>query len=168
MSIASKLTDEQKEKLGEWADEAIGLSGIQKRVEQEFGFRMTYMDTRFLALDLGLDVKEPGDDEPEEAVEDEVITEEVIQTPEQAAPPLSEDSPLNGPSNVSVSIDELVIPGAVISGKVTFSDGEKATWMIDQMGRFGVEPSTAGYQPNDSDMKSFQSQLSTMMRKKGY
>ena len=165
MSIASNLTDEQKLKLGEWAVEGIGLSGIQKRVEEEFGFRMTYMDTRFLALDLGLEVKEPGDDEDDEPEHDEVVE-------DQPEPALS-DSPAGpevpqGETNVTVSIDELVIPGAVVSGKVTFSDAKTAMWMIDNAGRFGIEPSEAGYRPNEADMQSFQEQLSQMMRKKGY
>jgi len=162
MSIVSNLTADQKSKLGEWAVEGIGLSGIQKRVEEEFGFRMTYMDTRFLTLDLGLDVKEPGDDDDD--VADDVVVEEA------PAGIATSDSPVDqqGASKVTVSIDELVIPGAVVSGKVTFSDGKTATWMIDNMGRFGIEPTEAGYRPRDEDMQSFQQQLSEMMRKKGY
>lgn len=165
MSIASKLTNDQKSKLGEWAIEGIGLSGIQKRVEEEFGFRMTYMDTRFLTLDLGLKVKEPGDDD-DDSSEDVVIEE----APAESAMGDSSVDPQmpQGASKVSVTIDELVIPGAVVSGKVTFSDGKTATWMIDNMGRFGIEPTEAGYRPGDADMQSFQQQLSEMMRKKGH
>lgn len=166
MSNASNLTDEQKSKLGEWAVEGIGLSGIQKRVEEEFGFRMTYMDTRFLALDLGLEVKEPGDDDDDEPEELEVV-EDVQPEPALNNSPVEPNMP-RGATNVTVSIDELVIPGAVVSGKVTFSDAKTATWMIDNMGRFGIEPTEAGYRPNDADMQSFQQQLSELMRKKGY
>lgn len=157
MSIAKSLTDEQKTKLTEWAAEGIGLSGIQKRVESEFGVRTTYMDTRFLALDLGLNVLEPGDieaakkaAEPQPEVVEEVIPSEPL------------------PAGVAVSIDELVIPGAVVSGKVTFSDGENASWMIDQTGRFSLVPKTEGYQPSQEDLRTFQADLGAMMKKKGF
>ncbi len=166
MSIASNLTDEQKSKLGEWAVEGIGLSGIQKRVEEEFGFRMTYMDTRFLALDLGLEVKEPGDDDEDEPEEAEVVKE--VQSETDLGDSTDEPEMPQGATNVTVSIDEIVIPGAVVSGKVRFSDAKTAMWMIDNMGRFGIEPDEVGYRPNEADMQSFQQQLSEMMRKKGY
>lgn len=162
MSIASNLTADQKSKLGEWAVEGIGLSGIQKRVEEEFGFRMTYMDTRFLTLDLGLEVKEPGDDDDDDA--DDVVVEE--SPAERAMSDTSVDQ--QGATKVTVSIDELVIPGAMVSGKVTFSDGKTATWLIDNMAQLGIEPTEAGYRPSAADIQSFQQQLREMMRKKGY
>ena len=36
--------------------------------------------------------------------------------------------------NVTVSVDELTRPGSMVSGSVVFSDGEKALWMIDELG----------------------------------
>ena len=37
---------------------------------------------------------------------------------------------------VSLSIDELVRPGMMMSGRATFSDGEPALWGLDQMLEF--------------------------------
>ncbi|QQL44150.1 hypothetical protein [Sulfuriroseicoccus oceanibius] len=157
MSFSKSLTTEQKQTLADWASEGIGLSGMQKRIEAEFGVRMTYMDTRFLALDLGLKVLEPADieaakkaAEPQPEVVEEELEPEVI-----------------APQGVQVSLDELVIPGAVVSGKVSFSDGEQASWMIDQMGRFSLVPKTEGYQPSQDDLRMFQAELSDLLKRKG-
>jgi hypothetical protein len=68
---------------------------------------------------------------------------------------------------VSVSLDELAVPGAVVSGKVTFSDGQRAMWYLDQMGRLGLDPDVAGYRPAREDVGDFQRQLSVLLRKSG-
>ena len=47
----------------------------------------------------------------------------------------------------------LTLAGAVISGKVTFSDGEKADWYLDQTGRLGLGPQKQGYRPPASDVQ---------------
>ena len=69
---------------------------------------------------------------------------------------------------VTVTMDGIALPGALISGKVTFSDGETAIWMLDQYGRPGLDPDTPGYRPVQEDVVEFQKQLSEMVRKKGY
>ena len=60
---------------------------------------------------------------------------------------------------VSVTVDQITAPGAMVSGRVTFSDGEGARWMIDQMGRPSLDPETMGYQPTHEDLVSFQGEL---------
>jgi hypothetical protein len=72
-----------------------------------------------------------------------------------------------GAGGVSISVDEITRPGAVVSGKVTFSDGGAAAWQIDQMGQLGLIPSKAGYRPPASDMQSFQVALENELSKLG-
>jgi hypothetical protein len=71
-------------------------------------------------------------------------------------------------STVSMTMDSLVVPGAMVSGNVTFSDGTTARWLIDQYGRFGIEPETPGYRPSPADMQAFQLQLRHELQRKGY
>ena len=60
---------------------------------------------------------------------------------------------------VSVSVDQLTKPGAIVSGKVTFSDGQTADWYLDQTGRLGVVPKQQGYKPSAADVQEFQTAL---------
>ncbi len=65
-------------------------------------------------------------------------------------------------------MDKLVKPGTVVSGTVTFSDGEKADWQIDDMGRLGLVPARKGYKPDSEDFMEFQTQLQTALQRQGY
>ena len=56
-------------------------------------------------------------------------------------------------------MDTITKPHALASGKVTFSDGETADWMLDQTGRLGLNPSQPGYRPSEADIMSFQREL---------
>ena len=73
------------------------------------------------------------------------------------------------PGAVSVTVDTIqAIPGALVSGSVTFSDGNKARWFFDQMGRFAFEPELPGYQPSAEDSRAFQTQLQAELSQRGY
>jgi hypothetical protein len=69
---------------------------------------------------------------------------------------------------VSVSVDQIARPGAVVSGKVTFSDGNTAIWYFDQTGRLGLSPQQPGYRPPPADLQQFQMLLETELAKMGY
>lgn len=148
MFSASQLSDEQKSALEQWAAEGASIADLQKRLKEEHGIGMTYMDARFLVLDLGIQIRsEPSEEKSAEPA------------PEEALPQLA--------GGVSVSVDSIAVPGAMISGKVTFSDGQGAVWMLDQYGRPGLDPDTAGYRPSEEDIAEFQKQLSDLLRDKG-
>ena len=149
MISARDLTDDQIAAVREWADHGSQLAEIQKRLQGQFGLSVTYMDTRFLILDLGIELQPEKEEEPEpEAEGDEGPEAESVSDPEPAALP----------GQVTVTTDELVRPGAMVSGTVTFSDGEKARWWLDQMGP-GLDPDTAGYQPSREDLMAFEKEL---------
>lgn len=139
------LDSTQKEALASWIREGVSLSDAQKRLESEFGVRMTYMDVRFLVDDLDLELRAEGP----------AFT-EVIEAkgPEQ-------------PGKVSVTLDKVRRPDAALSGQVVFSDGQSAQWHIDQMGRFAMNPSVPGYQPSQEDLQTFQSELQSAVEKSG-
>lgn len=152
MFSSSQLTEEQKQSLRQWAAEGSSIADLQRKLKEEYSLTITYMDARFMVLDLGIEILEEKEEEADGKTDDETLVDAV---PEASA------------GAVNVSIDSIAIPGAMVSGKVTFSDGEPAVWMIDQMGRPGLDPDTPGYRPSQEDIESFQKQLSELMRKQG-
>jgi hypothetical protein len=149
------LDETQKKKVAGWIDEGLKLADIQKRLETEFGLRVTYLDVRLLVDDLKLKPKDP------------------IPPPKPAPSPAAEESklslsPADAPAGkVNVSVDQLARPGALVSGKVRFSDGKSAEWILDQAGRLGVVPAEKGYKPSPADLQEFQMALQSELQKQG-
>ena len=150
MFSASQLSEDQKSSLKQWAAAGSSIADLQKRMKDDFGLSLTYMDARFLVLDLGIEILEAPKEEKKPA-EEEIA----------AAPPAATGA-------VTVTIDNIALPGAMISGRVTFSDGETGIWMLDQYGRPGLDTDTPGYRPSQEDIMEFQKQLSELVRKNGY
>lgn len=134
-----ELTTEQKSIVSQWVRDRLSLSDIQKRLESELEIRMTYMDVRFLIDDLNLELAAPSPEFNDLRVD-----------ALEAAPE---------PGKVTVSIDKLKRPDVMLSGSVTFSDGQKAEWSVDQMGRLGLKAAQKGYQPSPEDVREFQAEL---------
>ena len=91
----------------------------------------------------------------------------------EAAEELDEEAfdelPAEG-GNVTVSVDKVtLIPGALASGTVTFSDGVTGKWIVDQYGRPGfTEVSQPGYRPNPGDAQAFMQELSRALQSRGF
>ncbi len=83
---------------------------------------------------------------------------------------IEEDAVPAGPGMVSVELDGVtLIPGAIASGSVVFSDGVTGKWIVDQYGRPGfTEVSQPGYRPSKEDAQAFMQQLDEALRQKGY
>ena len=149
MFSVSDLSEDQIEAIRAWVADGAQMADVQKKLNEEFGFKVTYMDTRFLALDLELDFA--SQEEPEsEPKHDATLFEE-----KSAAPA--------GVGEVSVTLDQVARPGAMVSGTVTFSDGVKGIWLIDEMGRPSIDPDQPGYQPTESDLIAFQDKLRVLL-----
>ena len=73
-----------------------------------------------------------------------------------------------GAGVVTVEVDTIAQPHAMVSGHVTFSDGEKADWYIDHQGRPGMAARTPGYRPTPQDITDFQTKLDAALRQAGY
>jgi hypothetical protein len=159
------LDDTQRKKVAQWIAEGMKLSEIQNRLASELDVRMTYMDVRFLVDDLKLT---PKDIEPPKPITP--VAPPASAPPQPAANPLKvekEPVPPGAAGTVSVSVDQLARPGAVVSGKVTFSDGKSAEWYIDQTGRLGLSPQQTGYRPAPADLQQFQAALEAELSKMG-
>ncbi|MDB6058787.1 MAG: hypothetical protein JWO95_2631 [Verrucomicrobiales bacterium] len=148
-----QLDETQKQKVTQWINEGLKLSDIQKRLEKELGLRMTYLEVRMLVDDLKLKPKDP--EPPAE--------------PKQPEQPVAPELPAEPglPGNVKVVVDQIARANALVSGKVTFSDGKTAEWFLDQTGRLGIVPPEKGYKPLEVDLQAFNIELQTEFQKLG-
>jgi hypothetical protein len=154
------LDEAQRQRVTAWILEGAKLSEIQNRLLSEFKLKFTYMEVRLLVDDLKLTPKDP---EPPKVVappaaDTAKLTVEKNPAPEGTLPA----------SGVSVSVDQIAKPGAIVSGKVTFSDGQSADWILDQTGRLGVVPKQAAYKPSAADVQDFQLALQAEIAKLGF
>ena len=139
-----QLTEEQKQRVSQWIADGMKLADVQRKLADDFDVRVTYMEARFIVDDLKLTPLDP----PEPA---KVASESTAPAPVSPLDPLV---PSGG--GVVLKVDEITRPGTLVSGTVTFSDGGKASWHLDQMGRLGMHPETVGYHPPDADVETFQ------------
>src|SRR5208283_4060258 len=147
------LDETQRQKVAAWIAAGAKLSEIQTRLAAELGLKFTYMEVRLLVDDLKLTPKDP---EPPKVVAPPAA-EAAKPAAEKTAPPPPAAATL--PGSVSVTVDQLARPGAIVSGKVSFSDGQQADWYLDQSGRLGVAPRQQGYKPSPADVQQFQAAL---------
>ena len=152
------FSEEQKKSIAQWVADGAKLSDIQSRVDEEFGISLTYMDVRFLIDDLGLEIK----DQPK-AVDKDLRNAPPLKSTESADPGV----PKSG-SGVSVSLHRVYKPGAIVSGDVTFSDGQQAVWSLDQSGQLALNAGTDDYQPSELDLQDFQRKLSNLLQSQGF
>jgi hypothetical protein len=153
-----ELTDDQKNQVSTWVRAGASLSEVQRRLTEEFAISMTYMDVRFLILDLELTLKEKRvaptpEPEPE--------------APDVPGEPASgETTPAGG--SVSIELDRVMKPGSLVSGTVRFSDGVQASWALDQFGRLALDAGRPGYQPSPDDVQQFQAELRRTLEQRGF
>jgi hypothetical protein len=148
------LDEPQRKKVADWIEEGLRLAEIQKRLEIDFGLRLTYLEVRLLVDDLKLKPKDP-------------IPPPKVISPTLAQPGDVAPAPRPGPAKVSISVDQVTRPGSLVSGKVKFSDGKTAEWFLDQAGRLGLAPADKAYKPTPGDLQEFQRLLNEELEKFG-
>ena len=152
------LNDTQRTSLIGWVQDGSSIAEVQNRLREEFSISMTYMDVRFLVDDLDIPVTEP-EVVSEEAAESENADSEEIPT---------EDPELVGGA-LSVDVDPVTPPGALVSGSVCFSDGKRMSWQLSAGGQLGLIPGDdPDYRPLPEDVEAFQTQLQKVLQEKGY
>jgi hypothetical protein len=155
-----QFTDEQKKAVTQWVKQGSGLSEIQKRLSEEFKLTCTYIDVRFLVIDLELQLKEQPKSAP--------VPKDLSAPPPVPGDASSEFEPEPALGGVKVELDRIMRPGAVVSGTVVFSDGVKANWALDQSGRLSLGADKKDYRPSAEDVQEFQQAITAQLRKAGY
>lgn len=160
-----KLIQQQIEAVGAWVADNASISDVQKRLSEQFGINMTYMDVRFLIDDIGAQLRDKP--EPKPAAPEQPAAQPEADVPADGGFADAQNSPdaeQQSAGGVQVSVSPIQRPGTVACGDVVFSDGEKAEWLIDQMGRLSLVPATQGYQPSGADIGDFQAKLQALFR----
>jgi DNA-binding transcriptional MerR regulator len=148
--------DERKQIIKELLAQGRTLSQIQDFLRQEKNDSITYMDLRLLLSELP----------------DAKLPEKELPKPPAPAPSPSPASPAAAPAGstggkLSISVDQMPAPGAMLSGYARFSSGAKAHWFLDEMGRLGLEPELGSEKPTQQDMKEFSTELRRMLQQSG-
>lgn len=142
------------------------LTEIQNALNQEHGINMTFLELRLMAADLENVDWSKFNKKPKETPEQssEIGSEKTgaqkldnnIPTPEPEPQSNSiPESPKTG--NTVVTLSKIVRPGAVASGTVKFASGATAEWILDQLGRLGLDK--ANGKPTPEDLQDFQVEL---------
>lgn len=179
------LSPEQQELVRAWAAQGDSISDIQTKLASECGVHLSYMDTRFLLLDLSVTLAErnakkteapppaPAAPEPEPegygsvpplpgAPEDDagLPPEDELPPEPEAAPPADPATP----SAVQVELARIQRPGFAVSGSITCSDGVKGEWGVDNYGRLALAfPDNKGYRPSAADQQAFMEKLRSLL-----
>ncbi len=141
------LTDEQLETVKQLIAQGASLAELQTALNASLkDANLTYMQTRFLLDDLGLEIQDKGSS---------------VIPPEQ--PELSPQETLPETGSVKVTMDPIQRPGFIAGGNVSFSDGQVAEWKLDVQGRLAFIPAIKGYRPSAEDLAEFQQALQGLL-----
>ena len=164
------LTPEQTDAVKEWVRSGAKPAEVQKRLQEEYNLSVTYMDVRFLVDDLELEWKdeEPRRDEATKHLSADQAVAAGPANPGNANPASGEAAELQPVWAVQVEVNKVTRPGTIVSGSVTFSDGVRAEWGLDQTGRIMMQPEKEGYKPDEEDVQSFQEELRNVLEKQGF
>ena len=167
------MTNEERNRvIMEKLNEGMSLSDVQKFLERECGLRMTYFDLRMLAADLQVDwekqdrpkadtsidvskapVQRPQPPPPQPQPQAGAADDDV--QPEEGGDGQATPAPAPADGHSAIVLDETPIPGAAVSGTVTFPSGASGRWVLTRDGRFGLEPDEGSAQPTEDDYAVF-------------
>ena len=158
-----------KDFIAQKVPEGFSLSKIQDMLKEQ-GVHITFMELRLLASEIEEQVwkqtekedaptpaEEPAptaDMAQEEAMEPESIPND--EAPVPPAEPQQNPAPAAPRGKTVVELSKIARPAAA-SGTVTFGSGVTAEWIIDQMGRLGLDKASG--QPDQQDIREFQMEL---------
>ena len=124
-------------------EEDTSLSQILDVLHKEHNVKLTFLDLRMLVAEIE---KSPP-------------VEKAPSKPEEKA-----EEPEAAPGGTHVEVDQVMQPGAQLSGSASLPSGAKVTWHINDMGqlKLGLAPGSA--QPTQDDIKAFQQALAQKLQ----
>ena len=140
--------EERKEVVRKLLKEGRTLSEIQDFLRTEKNDSITYMELRLLLSEMP-DVKLPEKEAPKAPT----------------LPPEPKPAAGTASGKLSISVDQVPAPGAMLSGYARFSSGAKGHWFLDDMGRLAVEPELGSSKPTQKDMQEFTAELKRMLQR---
>jgi hypothetical protein len=154
--------EERKQVVRELLAKGQTLSQIQDYLHKEKNDPITYMELRLLLSEMP-DAKLPEKEPPKTVM------------PPQSTPSASSAAKSIGATKesesvggkLSISVDQVPAPGAMLSGYARFSSGAKAHWFLDEMGRLGLEPELGASKPTQKDMQEFSTELRRTLQQTG-
>jgi hypothetical protein len=141
--------EERKEIVRKLLKDGRTLSEIQDFLHKEKGDSITYMELRLLLSEMP-DAKLPEKETPKP-----------VPPPSAAA---KSDKSATTENKLSISVNSAPPPGFLLSGYARFASGAKAHWMIDDLGRLGLEPELGSSKPTEKDVKEFTAELRRMLQ----
>jgi hypothetical protein len=143
--------EERKPIVAQLLAEGRSLSEILDHLQKDKGDSITYMELRLLLSEMP----------------DAKLPEKEIFKPTPAAAALTGASAAAGAAekNLSISMDQVPAPGCMLSGYARFASGAKAHWMLDEMGRLGIEPELGSAKPTGKDMQEFTAELRRLLER---
>lgn len=148
------FSEEQIQQIRIWVAEIQSVSELQTKINTSFNKHLTYLEVRFLLDDFHLELKKKEAKIDEDAEKPHPNTE------------------IPSEEGVRVQVDPVTRPGMIFNGSVCFSDGQVASWGLDQLGRISLKPNQEGYKPSQADIAQFQEmlqqQLSELSQKKAF
>lgn len=151
--MSAKVSNEQLEMVRRWASYGVDLNGIQKNLAAECGVHLTYMEVRFLLLDHNIEIARPQEKPAPEPAPSAAPAPAPAPAPTPAAPTAA--------VKPTVTLDDLQLPGTLLSGKCSFPSGTQGSWQIDQMGRFGW--SQLSGTPTPVELQAFEIELRAIL-----
>jgi hypothetical protein len=153
--------EERKQVVKELLGKGQSLSQILDYLHKEKSDTITYMELRLLLSEM------PDTKLPEKEVRKTVPPPESL--PSIGAPKdavvAGGDAPAGG--KLSISVDQVPAPGAMLSGYARFASGAKAHWFLDETGRLGLEPELGSGKATQKDMQEFSTELRRMLQQTG-
>lgn len=142
-SMEDTETPDAQEIVRQLRKEGKSLNEILDTLHKEHEIRMTFLELRMLVAEI--EKSKPVEKKP----------------PKKKPKKKDEPAETLGPA---VTVDQVVQPGAQISGTVKFDSGASAKWFIDAIGRvsLALEPDSA--RPSEADMADFQRVLAAKLQ----
>ena len=145
--------------------EGVKLSDIQNMLAEELDCKMTFLDLRLMAAELE-DVDWSKFDPAEKKAEDAAEAAPAAGATDAAAENAVENTAENAGTapaagKTTVELSRLTRPGAMAHGTVQFGSGASAEWLIDEMGRLGLDKVSG--EPTENDIAEFQTELRKLL-----
>ena len=173
------MTNQERDNIiREKLNEGISLSDVQKLLDSEYGLKLTYFELRMIASTLEInwssqekkhttDISQAAKTEPARPPEMKPLEPPAPQEEDEEVEDEADEEAAPGEGGTKITMDDEPIPGAVMSGHVTFASGAAGKWVFSRMGQLGLSELDEGSaKPTQEDFMLFQQELQAMIQAK--